>query len=154
MSSPPQEPWLFSAIRNFQRGHERLKTRVHTAWRYPLPKWGQVIMAGVYFTIPIVGGYHVMQWAIRKSHENIGEHGELLNVKKIQGIGDKRIEPNGTLEQVGAGGLGGGVKLAVSDEKTQEQNKAMLEAFFREQRKRERRKKKMEASNTNETEES
>ena len=95
-----------------------------------------------------------MQWAIRKSHENIGEHGELLNVKKIQGIGDKRIEPNGTLEQVGAGGLGGGVKLAVSDEKTQEQNKAMLEAFFREQRKRERRKKKMEVSNTNETEES
>lgn len=149
-----QGPWLVSAIRNFRQGHERLKKRVHTAWRYPLPKWGQVVMAGVYFTIPVVGGYHVMQWAIGKSHETIGEHGELLNVKSIQGIGDKRIAQDGTIEQVGAGGLGGGVKLAVSDDKTQQQNKAMLDAFFREQRKRERRKKKMEASCTNETDES
>jgi hypothetical protein len=108
-------------------------------------------MGGVYFTIPVVGGYYVMQWAIHKSHETIGEHGELLEEKKIQGIGDKRITTKGTMEKVGAGGLGGGVKLAVSDEKTQEQNKAMLEAFFREQRKRERKRKKLEALNTNET---
>lgn len=153
------EPWLFSAIRSFRKGHERLKQRVHTAWRYPLPKWGRVVMGGVYFTIPVVGGYYVMQWAISISHETIGEHGELLDEKKIQGIGDKRINTTtGTMEKVGgggAGGWGGGVKLAVSDEKTQMQNKAMLEAFFREQQKRERNRKKLESllnNSNNETE--
>jgi hypothetical protein len=116
-------------------------------------------MGGVYFTIPVVGGYYVMQWAISISHETIGEHGELLDEKKIQGIGDKRINTTtGTMEKVGgggAGGWGGGVKLAVSDEKTQMQNKAMLEAFFREQRKRERKRKKLESllnNSNNETE--
>lgn len=80
-----------------------------------------------------------MQWAISKSHESIGEKGELLNEKHVQGIGDKRVLDDGRLEQVGAGGVGGGVRLATSDIKTQEQNKSMLEAFFKEQRKRERR---------------
>jgi hypothetical protein len=116
-------------------------------------------MGGVYFTIPVVGGYWVMQWAISKSHETIGKRGELLdeNLKIVGLAGDKRINPrSGTAERVGAGGLGGGVKLAVSDEKTQRQNRAMLEAFFREQRKRQQGRnetKKEESSlNSNETE--
>ena len=138
MSSHRQEPWLFSAIRKFHERHERLKHTVHTAWRYPLPRWGRVVMGCIYFSIPVVGGYQVMQWAIRRSHQTIGEHGEFLEEKRIQGIGDKRILQDGTQEKVGAGGVGGGVRLAVSDEKTQQQNKAMLEAFFREQRRKER----------------
>ena len=78
-----------------------------------------------------------MQWAISKSHESIGTRGELLPEKKIQGIGDVRIKEDGTKELVGAGGVGGGVRLAVSDVKTQEQNRKMLQAFFRKQRRKE-----------------
>lgn len=136
-----EEPWLFSAIRNFHQRHERLKHTVHTAWRYPLPRWGRVIMGCVYFSIPVVGGYQIMQWAISKSHESIGKRGEFLPKKEIQGIGDKRILEDGTEEKVGAGGVGGGVRLAVSDPKTQTQNRQMLEAFFRQQRRKEKQRK-------------
>lgn len=136
--SQQHEPWLFSAIRKFHQRHERLKHTVHTAWRYPLPKWGRVVMGCVYFSIPVIGGYQVMQWAISKSHESIGKHGELLPEKRIQGIGDKRIKEDGTKEQVGAGGVGGGVRLAVSDEQTQKQNRKMLQAFFKQQRRKEK----------------
>lgn len=137
---PPKEPWLFSAIRTFHQRHENLKRTVHTAWRYPLPKWGRVVMGFVYFTIPVIGGYQVMQWAISKSHASIGKHGEFLEKKDIEGIGNYRVKEDGTKEQVGAGGVGGGVRLAVSDNKTQEQNRQMLEAFFRQQRRKERKK--------------
>lgn len=58
--------------------------------------------------------------------------------KQVQGLGDKRVI-DGKASKVGAGGIGGGVKLTVSDEKTQQQNKLMLEAFLRrEERKRKR----------------
>jgi hypothetical protein len=98
-------------------------------------------MGFVYFSIPVVGGYAVMQWAISKSHASIGERGEKLQVKRVQGLGDKRLK-NGEVEKVGAGGRFGGVHLAVSDEQTQENNKVMLEAFFREQRKKRRKQQK------------
>jgi len=112
-------------------------------------------MGCVYFSIPVIGGYQVMQWAIGKSHQAIGEHGELLEEKRIQGIGNVRILEDGTKEQVGAGGVGGGVKLAVSDERTQEQNRAMLEAFFKQQRRKERKAKQQQhaaATSSNEEE--
>eukprot|EP00543_Licmophora_paradoxa_P009176 CAMPEP_0202467022 /NCGR_PEP_ID=MMETSP1360-20130828/70662_1 /ASSEMBLY_ACC=CAM_ASM_000848 /TAXON_ID=515479 /ORGANISM="Licmophora paradoxa, Strain CCMP2313" /LENGTH=67 /DNA_ID=CAMNT_0049091367 /DNA_START=1 /DNA_END=200 /DNA_ORIENTATION=+ len=67
-----------------------------------------------------------MQWAISRAHDSIGEKGEKLAVQQIEGIGDKRIKENGEVEKVGAGGIGMGVRLAVSDEKTQQQNKQML----------------------------
>jgi hypothetical protein len=95
-------------------------------------------MGCVYFSIPVVGGYQVMQWAISKSHESIGKHGELLPQKEIEGIGDCRVLQDGTHERVGAGGVGGGVRLAVSDEQTRVQNKKMLQAFFRQQRRKEK----------------
>ena len=63
------------AFQSLHQKHERLKKYVHTAWRVPLPRWGQMVMGMFYFTIPVVGGYHVMQWAISKSHESIGERG-------------------------------------------------------------------------------
>ncbi len=95
-------------------------------------------MGCIYFSIPVIGGYQVMQWAISKSHDSIGIHGEKLSQKDIEGIGEYRVLPDGTKEKVGAGGVGGGVRLAVSDQKTQEQNRAMLEAFFKQQRRKER----------------
>jgi hypothetical protein len=71
---------------------------------------------------------------------------------KIQGIGDKRIVQKSDgdqqqhqpphLELVGAGGWGGGVNLATSDQKTQDINRINLERFrkkqLREKKKRER----------------
>ena len=48
----------------------------------------------------------------------------------MQGDGDKAII-NGEKKKIGAGGYLGGVKLAISDEKNQEQNKAMLYSFLK-----------------------
>jgi hypothetical protein len=133
---------LFTALRDFSRRHERLKKAVHGSFRMPLPRWGRWFMGGVYFTLPILGGYHVMQWAISKSHQSIGVHGEFLpqnrkellddsSSTRLKGgiVGDCRAD--GTT--VGAGGWGGGVRLAVSDEETQRMNRSKLDKFLRKQ---------------------
>jgi hypothetical protein len=88
-------------------------------------------MGFIYMTIPVIGGYHVMQWAIGKSHESIGEFGEKLPVKTVQGLGNKRIDSNGTVQTVGAGGIGGGVRLSVSTEEEQRRNREQLERFLK-----------------------
>jgi hypothetical protein len=74
-----------------------------------------------------------MQWAISKSVDEIGERGEKLRVKSLEGYGDKTVI-DGREERIGAGGRYGGVRLAVSNPKTQENNRAMLEAMFRRER--------------------
>lgn len=79
-----------------------------------------------------------MEWAKSKSVDEIGARGEKLREKKIQGIGNKTVTVDGKVESIGAGGWGGGVHLALSDEETQKKNKAMLEAMFRRERKRRR----------------
>lgn len=93
---------LAHALRTFHERHEKLKHTVHTvsardslcqggnsrmthhlttltipshpaqAWRYPLPTWGRYAMGCFYASIPIVGGWYVMQWAISRSVEEIG----------------------------------------------------------------------------------
>mmetsp|Transcript_11309 Transcript_11309/g.24878 ORF Transcript_11309/g.24878 Transcript_11309/m.24878 type:complete len:144 (-) Transcript_11309:199-630(-) len=126
---------LTRALRSFHVKHEKIKHTVHTAWRVPLPKWGQYAMGSFYFTIPIVGGWYVMQWAISKSVDEIGERGEKLQHKQLQGFGNKTII-DGREEAIGAGGKLGGVHLAVSDSSTQENNRVMLEAMFKKERKR------------------
>lgn len=123
------------AYRTFQHHHERVKRYVHTAWRVPLPKWGQNVMGCIYFSIPVVGGWHVMQWAIGKSHDSIGPKGEKLRIKEVEGIGDQTtIE--GETKKVGAGGIGMGVRLAVSDKDDQQRSKKMLNKVLKEARKR------------------
>ena len=57
---------------------------------------------------------------------------------KIQGIGQHAVIKDQTgerVEKVGAGGWGGGVHLANSDERTQDVNRINLERFLRKQRK-------------------
>ncbi len=103
-------------------------------------------MSCVYFSIPVVGGYSVMQWAISKSHESIGEKGEKLKIKDVQGIGDQTVI-NGERKRIGAGGMGMGVKLAVSDEHDQERSKKMLAKMLK---KAKREKLKREAERKNE----
>lgn len=132
---------LFDFLNQLHVRHERLKTTIHEGWRYPLPRWGRVVMGCIYFTLPVIGGWHVMQWAIGKSHASIGIDGEYLPVQTLQGLGDKAVvrrEPDGppVLTRVGAGGWGGGVRLAVSDEETQQRNHKMLQRFLRQQKKR------------------
>ena len=82
-----------------------------------------------------------MQWAISKSVDSIGERGEKLQHKQLEGYGNKTLI-DGREERVGAGGKFGGVHLAMSDSTTQENNRMMLEAMFKKERKR-RKKEKM-----------
>ncbi|GFH55126.1 hypothetical protein CTEN210_11602 [Chaetoceros tenuissimus] len=126
---------ITEAFRNFNERHERVKKYVHTAWRVPLPKWGQAVMGCIYFSIPVIGGWHVMQWAIGNAHKSIGPKGEYLEVKEVQGIGQV-ANVNGEQKRVGAGGLGMGVKLAVSDKEDQERSKKMLAKMLRQNRRR------------------
>ncbi|KAL3756956.1 hypothetical protein ACHAWU_007335 [Discostella pseudostelligera] len=126
---------LTRALRSFHERHEYIKHKVHTAWRYPLPRWGQFAMGCFYFSVPVVGGWYVMQWAISKSVDEIGERGEKLQNKQVQGFGNKTVI-DGREETIGAGGKFGGVHLAMSDASTQDRNRAMLEALFRKERKR------------------
>mmetsp|Transcript_37495 Transcript_37495/g.90443 ORF Transcript_37495/g.90443 Transcript_37495/m.90443 type:complete len:144 (-) Transcript_37495:121-552(-) len=126
---------LSRALQTFHEKHEKIKHTVHNTWRYPLPKWGRYAMGCIYFTVPVVGGWYVMQWAISKSVDEIGERGEKLQQKELRGFGNKTVI-EGKEETIGAGGKLGGVHLAVSDSSTQEKNKAMLESMFKQERKR------------------
>jgi hypothetical protein len=80
-----------------------------------------------------------------------------LRNKQIEGIGDKRVvnENTGEVTKLGAGGWGGGVNLAVSDENTQKRNSEMLKKFLKQQRKRlkKQEKEKQAAKDSNEAEE-
>jgi hypothetical protein len=57
--------------------HERLKKRIHS-YRFPLPKWGQKVMGGVYFCIPLVIGYICYNITQRIAEKNLGPNGEKL----------------------------------------------------------------------------
>jgi hypothetical protein len=137
--------WVRDSIRVLNERHERLKNFIHNGFRYPLPRHGQILMGMVYFSIPVIGGWYIMQWAISKSHHSIGLNGENLpNKSGIQGLGDQRavvVKDSEHREEiqyhkVGAGGWGGGVHLAMSDEETQQRNHQMLRKFLKLQRKR------------------
>ena len=56
-------------FRKMSEGHKRLKERIH-AFRLPLSPMGVRMMKVVYFTIPIVTGYYIMQVAIGYSERN------------------------------------------------------------------------------------
>jgi len=116
-------------IHTFQQKHQRLKKYIHTAWRVPLPRWGQIGMGFVYFTVPIVAGYGVMKWAEEKSRLSIGEGGENLRVKNVEGVGNL-TKIDGVSRKVGAGGVGMGVRLAVSDKDDQARNQIMLKSLL------------------------
>lgn len=144
MTSPSDPGWFGRSLRTFHERHERLQRFVHEGMRVPLPRWGRFLMGCVYFTIPVVGGMSVMNWSIGKAHAAIGESGERLPQKYAhrQGlVGDAIVTPDGETKKVGAGGWGGGVHLAVSDEETQRRNRQALNHFFASQKKQQRRQK-------------
>ena len=59
------------------RRHEELKKRIHN-FRIPLSPTGQRIMSLVYLSLPIIGGYLIMQQVQRQSEANIGVNGSKL----------------------------------------------------------------------------
>jgi len=69
---------MLAFLRFLSTRHTALKERIH-AFRIPLPPAGQKIMGFVYFSIPVIGGYHIMQWAISQSAANLGAQGEKLS---------------------------------------------------------------------------
>jgi len=58
-------------IRDLGRRHGELKQRIH-ATRVPLGARGQVLMGLVYFSIPVIGGYFVMDWATSRADRKWG----------------------------------------------------------------------------------
>ena len=120
--------------------HERLKRFVHEGMRYPLPRWGQYAMGGVYFTIPVIAGYYLMQWNMKMAEAKFGLNGEKMpkghinqgdhNMETAAVFGNTRLV-DGQEQRVGAGGWGGGVRLAISDPETQERNQKKIRKYLR-----------------------
>jgi hypothetical protein len=134
-----QHKQIMEGLRKLMQRHEQFKNYVHTAFRYPLPPVGRQFMGFVYFLVPVVSGWYIMQWAIGQSHASIGERGEHLPVHKElhEGMigGKHRVNADGSLTPIGgAGGWGAGVNLAVSDPETQERNRRKLLKFLKQQR--------------------
>ena len=135
--------FLQRKLHEFNQAHNRLKHTVHTAWRYPLPPWGRAVMGFVYFSIPVVWAYTyvtpkiaIAEENMKKRQANVGDGGG--QVERFQGFGNKIMvqDKSGSshVEKIGAGGWGGGVRLANSDERTHEINKINLERFMKKQR--------------------
>ena len=90
---------MFSFLRDISARHERLKERIH-AFRLPLSPTGQKIMGLVYFCIPIIGGYYIMQAAIAQSYHNLGARGEKLLERGQQPHGGETRQQNKQLQTI------------------------------------------------------
>jgi hypothetical protein len=64
-------------LRSIPARHEALKKRIH-AFKIILPPNGIKVMRMVYISIPLIGGYFIMQWAEGQADKNLGKNGELL----------------------------------------------------------------------------
>lgn len=75
--------------------HDRLKKRIH-AFRLPIAsRWGRAAMGCVYFTVPVVAGYWVMQATNAVASDNLGPHGELLLARKRDW--ERQVNPSATV---------------------------------------------------------
>jgi hypothetical protein len=129
MSHPPhKEPgWIRQTLHTWHVRHERLKHFVHHGMRYPLSKWGQAVMGVVYFSIPVVAGWQLMQWSTRRAEEQWQDKVAAGTVVTTSS-NDEDAPP-----------LAWGARLVTSDAETQEKNKAALNKFLqRQQRQKEK----------------
>ena len=60
---------MFTSFKRLSERHEALKERIHN-FRLPLSPMGVRIMKVIYFTVPIIGGWYIMQAAIGYSDRN------------------------------------------------------------------------------------
>ena len=64
-------------MEDIMKRHQELKERIH-AFRIPLSPNGRRFMGFVYFTIPIISGYYLMQYVNSIAEKNLGEKGSKL----------------------------------------------------------------------------
>ena len=76
---------VFGFFKSFSERHEALKERIHN-FRMPLSPMGVRIMKVVYFAIPIVGGWYIMQAANSYSDRNTAPLLRAKRDKKLAGI--------------------------------------------------------------------
>lgn len=72
-----------SRLERLLEAHERLKRRIH-AFRMPIrSRLGVFGMGCIYFSVPVVAGYYVMQWSNGLREANLGADRErLLEAKR------------------------------------------------------------------------
>ncbi len=58
-------------LRQVVDGHRRLKEKIHST-RIPLSPGGKRVAALVYMSLPLIGGYFIMTWAMAKSEAKWG----------------------------------------------------------------------------------
>jgi hypothetical protein len=74
--------------------------RVHN-FRIPLSPTGQRIAQVVYFSIPVIGGYFIMDWATSKAREEIEFGGDTDraagkgDADRQRVLGNMRVDPEG-----------------------------------------------------------
>jgi hypothetical protein len=78
---------VFGFISRIGERHEQLKKKIH-AFRIPLSPTGQKIMACVYFSIPVICGLFIMDYAIGKSRPTV----EKLEKRSEEGTRSSHIE--------------------------------------------------------------
>ncbi|KAL7564180.1 hypothetical protein ACA910_021037 [Epithemia clementina (nom. ined.)] len=140
---------LLKLLVELHERHERLKRFVHEGLRYPLPPWGQNVMKGVYFTIPLIAAFYLLERTLKHIDENTRQRSEellkyQLNKNKSNNgtESDPEASPNDfikgntrivgdTEQRVGAGGWGGGVRLAVNDPETEKRNQRKIRKYLR-----------------------
>lgn len=71
---------MMDFMKSIPARHEALKKRIHN-FKYPLSPFYLKVVQGVYFTIPIVIGYYIMEWSTAQSVKNLGARGELMKQK-------------------------------------------------------------------------
>ncbi|CAH0490277.1 unnamed protein product [Peronospora farinosa] len=75
-------------LRRLSKRHQELKQKIHST-RIPLSNNGQRVMALVYFTAPIIGGYYVMKWAERRADANFQR--EEMEIRRAAGSNAKYV---------------------------------------------------------------
>ena len=90
---------MFTFIRDLSERHERLKSRIHS-FRIPLSPNGQRAMSIVYFCVPVVCGYYIMQAVIEQSHKNLGVNGEKLLSNNTVSISKDTNDQNRALQVI------------------------------------------------------
>ena len=74
---------IFNTFTNLLAKHEELKRRIHS-FRLPIHNiYAFRAIQLLYFSIPVVGGIYIMDWAAKQSEKNIGKHGEKLKKKRL-----------------------------------------------------------------------
>jgi hypothetical protein len=126
-----EENRFIKFFRTIHKRHEALKNYIHNGFRYPLPKWGQYMMGGVYFTIPLIGGYYTYCQMDKNVENNYGKNYEKLYAYKekhgLEGIGNIRVSDG---KKIGLDGWGGGTALVNSDPITDQRNEQKIRLYL------------------------